>query len=66
VVIAPQPVTVEQCDTCKYYRVRTYGTDPNTKTAGECRFSDPFAQGAAGYWPQVQATDWCGKYIAVP
>jgi hypothetical protein len=58
--------TVEQCDSCQFYRLRTYGTDPDTVQVGECRFSDPVAQGAAGVWPQVKVDDWCGKYVAAP
>lgn len=52
----------EQCDTCKFYRLRTHGTAPNAKTVPECRVSDPvFPSG----WPQVKPDDWCGKYVAV-
>jgi hypothetical protein len=54
----------DQCDNCRYYRLRTYGTDPDTKQVGECRYSDP--QGQTGYWPQVKADDWCGKWEAIP
>lgn len=50
----------EQCDTCKFYRLRTFGTAPNTKTAGECRVSEPREQGG---WSQVKPDDWCGKYV---
>jgi len=46
----------EQCDNCKFYRLRTYGA----KTAGECRVSEPEASGG---WPRVETTDWCGKYV---
>jgi hypothetical protein len=54
-----------QCDDCEYYRLRTYGTDPNTAQAGECRESSPSAQGAIGIWPQVKPDDWCGKWEAI-
>jgi hypothetical protein len=54
----------EQCDTCKFYRLRVYGVDPDTKTVGECRYADP--QGQVGFWPQVKVDDWCGKWVAGP
>lgn len=56
----------EQCDSCKYYRLRTYGVAPDTKQVGECRFSDPAAQGQNGIWPSVKPDDWCGKYVVGP
>jgi hypothetical protein len=52
----------DQCDNCKFYRLRTY----DTKTVGECRFGDPFAQGQKGYWPTVKPDDWCGKWEMIP
>ena len=60
------PQTVEQCDSCKFYRLRTYGKAPKTKDVGECRVSDPIPQGQAGVWPTVKVDDWCGKYVAGP
>lgn len=56
------PQTVEQCDGCKFYRLRVYGQ----ASVGECRYSDPMPQGQAGFWPTVKADDWCGKYVAGP
>jgi hypothetical protein len=52
---------VEQCDGCKYCRERVYGTSE----VYECRHDPPTAQGQLGQWPQVQATDWCGKWEAI-
>jgi len=56
---------VDQCDNCKFYRVKTLavaGTgSPPPVLIPECRYSDPFMGG----WPQVKATDWCGKYVVL-
>lgn len=57
---------VDQCDNCKFYRPRTYtlsGLPP--ETIYECRFSDPVARGSVSVWPRVEATDWCGKWVAI-
>jgi hypothetical protein len=48
----------EQCDNCKFYRVRTF----ETNSTYECRFSEPYMGG----WPKVLATDWCGKWVTMP
>jgi hypothetical protein len=57
---------VEQCDNCKFYRVKSLavaGTgSPPPVLIPECRFSDPWANGT---WPQVKPDDWCGKYVVM-
>jgi hypothetical protein len=57
-----------QCDDCNFYRLRSYGTvgqGQGVQTVGECRYSDPVAQGQNGVWPRIKPDDWCGKWEAI-
>ena len=51
----------DQCDNCKFYKPRVYGT----ATVYECRYADPIAVGGSGIWPTVKPDDWCGKWVTV-
>jgi hypothetical protein len=57
---------VEQCDNCKFYRIRTLPVmgDPTPPPVliPECRWDDPAPNGA---WPQVKPDDWCGRYVVM-
>lgn len=53
----------DQCNICKFYRLRTLGTAPDTATVGECRVIEPTPDKG---WPRVKVDDWCGKYVLGP
>lgn len=63
----------DQCDNCRFYRPRDYGTrappmvtPAATKIVYECRQLSPQRpSGTLAWWPQVEATDWCGQYRSV-
>lgn len=65
-VYEKQPkVTV--CEICRYFcpcKTIQEWEDGVEAEAGECRRMPPvFANdGAVGYWPMVDITDWCGEW----
>lgn len=52
------------CKTCAYYEDHKANLS-NVDDAGLCRANPPVNQVAPdsrGYWPVVNATDWCGRF----
>ncbi|WP_298092800.1 hypothetical protein [uncultured Sphingomonas sp.] len=53
------------CAKCKFFDTDTARSDASL---GLCRYNPPISQPsgeAAGVWPKVEASDWCGHFEAV-
>lgn len=48
------------CAKCKFF-----DTEASGESLGLCRYNPPIGQAngdAAGVWPKVEASDWCGHF----
>ncbi|WP_298814069.1 hypothetical protein [uncultured Sphingomonas sp.] len=48
------------CAKCKFF-----DTEASGESLGLCRYNPPISQpsgDAAGVWPKVEASDWCGHF----
>ncbi|MBB4086416.1 hypothetical protein ACLN6N_12915 [Sphingomonas carotinifaciens] len=53
------------CAKCKFFDTDSARSDASL---GLCRYNPPISQPsgeAAGVWPKVEASDWCGHFEAV-